>query len=88
MEIYDQEKYLLTTSVHSKTNKEGLKSTTGLVLKHTYSLLACLEVNGVKLCRLRNPWGKTEWKGDWSDNSSLWTPAMKVSHIKTKNNIC
>jgi len=22
---------------------------------------------------IRNPWGKTEWNGDWGDNSHLWT---------------
>ena len=27
--------------------------------------------------QLRNPWGKFEWDGDWSDNSSLWTEEMK-----------
>jgi len=30
------------------------------------------------LVRLRNPWGKLEWKGDWSDNSPLWTPKLKA----------
>ena len=27
--------------------------------------------------QIRNPWGNFEWEGDWSDNSVLWTPAMK-----------
>ena len=26
---------------------------------------------------MRNPWGTGEWTGDWSDNSNLWTPAIK-----------
>ena len=30
----------------------------------------------VLLC-LRNPWGHTEWMGDWSDASPLWTKRMK-----------
>ncbi|XP_030713877.1 calpain-14 [Globicephala melas] len=24
------------------------------------------------LVKLRNPWGRVEWKGDWSDSSSMW----------------
>lgn len=28
--------------------------------------------------KMRNPWGSgVEWKGDWSDNSKLWTPDLK-----------
>lgn len=26
---------------------------------------------------MRNPWGKGEWTGDWSDKSDLWTPEIK-----------
>ena len=31
----------------------------------------------VRLLKLRNPHGHVEWEGDWSDNSPLWTPALK-----------
>lgn len=31
----------------------------------------------VTLVKLRNPWGKYEWKGDWSSNSDKWTPELK-----------
>lgn len=26
---------------------------------------------------MRNPWGKKEWSGDWSDKSDKWTPELK-----------
>jgi len=29
-----------------------------------------------KLVKLRNPWGGGEWKGDWSDESYLWTKEL------------
>ena len=30
-----------------------------------------------RLVKLRNPWGKGEWKGKWSDDSSMWTEDLK-----------
>ena len=48
----------------------------GLVVKHSYSITAIrqLSLHGrlVILVRLRNPWGKVEWNGSWSDHSSEW----------------
>lgn len=46
---------------------------TGIVSGHAYSLLRAVEHNGVRLLNIRNPWGKFEWDGDWSDGSELWT---------------
>jgi hypothetical protein len=31
----------------------------------------------VRLLRIRNPWGKREWKGEWSVNSEKWTTALR-----------
>jgi calpain-15 len=45
----------------------------GLVLGHAYSILDVREYKGQRLIQLRNPWGETEWKGDWSDKSKKWT---------------
>jgi len=30
-----------------------------------------------RIIQMRNPWGTGEWKGDWSDKSSKWTPELK-----------
>ncbi|CAE6493781.1 unnamed protein product [Rhizoctonia solani] len=46
---------------------------TGLYTSHAYSVLEALEVNGKQFVRIRNPWGKSEWKGRWSDGSKEWT---------------
>ncbi|XP_041658186.1 calpain-1 catalytic subunit-like [Cheilinus undulatus] len=49
---------------------------TGLVDAHAYSVTAVTEVtyygSKVKLVRVMNPWGQTEWNGDWSDKSEKW----------------
>ncbi|KAF8716548.1 Cysteine proteinase, partial [Rhizoctonia solani] len=45
----------------------------GLFAGHAYSVISALEVNGKRFLRLRNPWGKVEWTGAWSDGSKEWT---------------
>jgi len=44
----------------------------GIVGGHAYSLLAGYEITvlgkPVKLVKLRNPWGDSEWKGKWNDD--------------------
>jgi len=55
-----------------------LEKTVGIIEGHAYSLLhACQLSTGERLVALRNPWGKTEWKGAWSDDSELWTEEAK-----------
>ncbi|XP_063775917.1 calpain-14-like [Pseudophryne corroboree] len=48
----------------------------GLVAGHAYTVTGIRQVtckSGTEnLVRLRNPWGKIEWKGNWSDSSSKW----------------
>ncbi len=54
----------------------------GIVELHAYSVMRAVEVDGVRLVLLKNPWGKGEWKGRWSDGSQEWTAEwlQKLGH--------
>jgi len=54
----------------------------GLISSHAYALIEAHEIKqdgqpAIRLLKLRNPWGGTEWKGAWSDESDKWTPDLK-----------
>ncbi|CAG9816228.1 unnamed protein product [Phaedon cochleariae] len=49
----------------------------GLYAGHAYSITDIVEEKTMfgelyKLLRIRNPWGRGEWNGDWSDYSKMW----------------
>lgn len=49
----------------------------GLILNHAYAIqdivpLKCLDGEEFKLMRVRNPWGHTEWKGQWSEGTEMF----------------
>ena len=51
--------------------------TNGLYVKHYYAILNIVsetqdDGTDVQLVLLRNPWGRKEWTGDWSDSSERW----------------
>ncbi|KAI0536506.1 hypothetical protein GGR58DRAFT_474995 [Xylaria digitata] len=45
----------------------------GIVELHAYSVMRAVEIDGQRLVLLKNPWGRYEWKGPWSDGSKEWT---------------
>uniref|UniRef100_G1Q947 Calpain 14 n=1 Tax=Myotis lucifugus TaxID=59463 RepID=G1Q947_MYOLU len=68
----------------------------GLVDGHAYTLIGIRKVTchhkPEYLVKLRNPWGKVEWKGewkgDWSDSSSTWellSPKEKIVLLRKKD---
>ena len=61
---------------HNKKSEKGISNS------HDYSVLDAEEYSennkSLKLVKLRNPWGYCEWKGDYCDNSPLWTPELKA----------
>ncbi|XP_066234652.1 calpain-14 [Saccopteryx leptura] len=64
----------------------------GLVDGHAYTVIGIRKVTCKHapeyLVKLRNPWGKVEWKGDWSDSSRTWellSPKEKIVLLKKKD---
>uniref|UniRef100_A0A4W4HLQ9 Calpain catalytic domain-containing protein n=1 Tax=Electrophorus electricus TaxID=8005 RepID=A0A4W4HLQ9_ELEEL len=58
----------------------------GIVEGHAYTVTGVTKVmsqnESVKLVRLLNPWGHTEWNGDWSDMSPLWNTVDAATYTK------
>lgn len=60
----------------------GWGERSGIVELHAYSIMSAVEMDGHRLLLLKNPWGKGEWKGAWSDGSKEWTAEWitKLNH--------
>lgn len=61
----------------STSGKDTDTTSEGIVKGHAYSILQVRLVEGSRLMQMRNPWGRGEWKGAWSDNAPQWTPRMR-----------
>ncbi|KAJ6242858.1 calpain-15 [Anaeramoeba flamelloides] len=73
---YHHNEFLIGTGSNAGSDTNLSKG--GIVKGHAYSILNVVEIDGHQLLQLRNPWGDTEWNGDWSDKSPLWTKRLKV----------
>jgi hypothetical protein len=53
----------------------------GIVRNHDFSVLRVLDGAGLpQLLELRNPWGRCEWSGAFSDcDLASWTPALRAA---------
>lgn len=72
-------KYLFGGSTHYN-DKNDIK---GLVANHAYAVIEAFEEGDLRLLKIRNPWGRTEWAGDWSDGSKMWTPELMTKLKQT-----
>ena len=83
----DERNWVMCTAVASmaeeefQVTSEDMKSV-GLVDAHAYSLIKAREIKTKtggteRILLVRNPWGKKEWNGDWSDNSKKWNDYTK-----------
>jgi hypothetical protein len=98
---YDGRDYLLAASVtnfREPKTQAGFYRGDGLVLGHAYSLIAVVEVeagdSSVRLVQLRNPHGAgrlAEWRGDWADESEMWSKypevAKELDHVKSDDGV-
>ena len=65
----------------------------GIKPSHSYALLSAFEVESkdkvIRLVKLRNPWGHTEYVGNYSENDQFWNsvdPKTKQQIFDTKEN--
>eukprot|EP01091_Cochliopodium_minus_P012841 TRINITY_DN3997_c0_g1_i1.p1 TRINITY_DN3997_c0_g1~~TRINITY_DN3997_c0_g1_i1.p1 ORF type:complete len:524 (-),score=168.81 TRINITY_DN3997_c0_g1_i1:46-1617(-) len=77
--------YFIAASVPDDPEQDLMKLL-GLVEGHAYAVLDVKQVGELKLVQIRNPWGNsTEWTGDYSDGSKLWTESLKQQvHYENK----
>lgn len=53
----------------------------GLVTSHAYTVISLYEIQGLRLVKLRNPWGSFEWKGEFNDHSDKWNIIPNLKNI-------
>ncbi|KAF8160005.1 cysteine proteinase [Crassisporium funariophilum] len=60
------------TALENNRNQSEMIRVQGLYSGHAYSILRVKECRGKRFIVIRNPWGKCEWTGRWSDGSKDW----------------
>ena len=63
--------YVMGCSFNDKKLKVEI-SPEGIVVNHAYGIISVREIQGLRLIRIRNPWGRGEWRGSFSDDDDNW----------------
>lgn len=58
-------------------DKFGIFENHAYSLLNIYSNLKSKDGSPLTLLKIRNPWGKKEWQGNWGFRSELWTNELK-----------
>ncbi|KAF7688425.1 hypothetical protein HF521_013232 [Silurus meridionalis] len=93
LEVYERGG-IISCSIAASPHERELRLANGLVKGHAYSVtevkrvrlghgfLAFFKNETIPLIRMRNPWGKHEWNGAWSDSSEEW---KKIGNSERNN---
>ncbi|CAM9325405.1 unnamed protein product, partial [Ectocarpus sp. 12 AP-2014] len=86
MTKYKRNGYLLGAGTITGNLVEKQVQDIGLVFGAAYTILDVRDSDGEQLIKLRNPPGDhEEWRGDWGDNSMLWTRRRRARLGLVKN---
>lgn len=71
---YEQCGFLISASIEDKRRDRRQENNRpdGLDTDHAYSVLKIQNVHGVRMIKLRNPWGAAEWQGRFARRSHAW----------------
>ena len=70
---------MITAATFEGDGNDQHKNNVGLPYSHALTIMGIKLVNSevdgaeIKLLKIRNPWSKEYFKGEWSDSSSKWT---------------
>ena len=69
---------LITSGSQFGVGGDSTFSEIGIAYSHAYTMLGTKQLSdGTRLMHMRNPWGHEIYKGDWSDDSGMWTEELK-----------
>jgi hypothetical protein len=80
---------IMCCSTPAVDDPDDLLYRTGLYSAHAYTLIGARAAlhrgKKIRLVKIRNPHGKGEWKGEYSDKSRVWTPELRQKFTIEEN---